>query len=74
MPAYITFGSGKLICPGEQLAMDMMFLTVVLLMQSTVGYEIVLAKEPLIMDLDPNRFNGVLEPKHFNIHIKKINV
>ncbi|XP_054156236.1 cytochrome P450 2B2-like, partial [Oppia nitens] len=70
--SFIPFSYGRRVCPGEDLAINDMFLILVRFIQLTNDYDIVLCNDrPTDDDLEPNRETLVLQsPKSFDIMFK----
>ena len=61
--AYIPFGVGRRVCPGEKLAIADLFLVLVRFLQSTQDYDIVLDSHSGI-DVDPNIADAYSPPEY----------
>lgn len=72
-PAFIPFGIGRRICPGEKLAMADMTLFLIRFLQRTAGYSLVLSTGPGTGDFGSNPENhlALSFPKTYNVVLQK---
>ena len=68
--AYIPFGVGRRVCPGEKLAIADLFLVLVTFLQSTQDYDMI-AESSTGIDADPNIADS-LSPSEYKITFSKI--
>ena len=71
-PGFIIFGMGRRSCPGEKLALAHLFLIMVNLLQSTIGYEFVLPNGPGSVSLEHEPISPLCLPFDFSISLKKV--
>jgi cytochrome P450 len=73
-PAFIPFGIGRRICPGEKLALADLFLIIVRILQQTVGHLFVLPNGEKSGNLLPkaNDIPLFLVPNDYQVMLKKV--